>query len=323
AIAAAGPRGRLGEDLAAIAVEGLLERSPRVQWLRLVAVEGMQPVSADAASAIDAILAQPSTPFPVRFQALRARASIRGAGREVPRVADARGLLAWAHAAQRQEECTRLLVRLAVEPPSGAGTGSAPGELEWIFFAGSPQAAGRALLALSAPREQGGLGLEELSKRTRTWVLRGSRPRFDAAIAAARSLSGADADRLDRLEVLSAAGSPELRARVLERTSSPSSREDLLCLGALGARETLLRSLAAHSPVEDVIAALDLAVAGARAARDDLAERTWIQAARKAAREGPPGLRARFGVDAWPAPALQDVSRGFETDRSLERSTLP
>lgn len=327
AIAAAGPR---GEDLAALAVEGLLDRSPREQWLRLVAVEGMQPVSAGAASAIDALLASPNVQLPVRFQALRARAAIRGAGPDVPKFDDARGLLAWARAAKRGEECTRLLIRLGIEPPSGTPAEPAREELEWIFFAGGPQAAGRALLAVSAPDDQGGLGLEAMSNRTRTWVLRGSRPRFDAAIAAARSLPGTDAGRLDRLEILSAAGSAELRARVLERTSSPSTREDLLVLGALGAgaggeraRDVLIRSLTAYAPLEDVIAALDLALACVRAARDDLAERSWIQAVRKAAREGPPTLRARFGVDAWPTQERPEVVRGWEGDRSLERSSLP
>jgi len=330
AIAAAGPRGPLGEDLAALAVEGLLERSPREQWLHLVAVEGMQPVSADAARAVDALLASPGVPRPVRFQALRARAAIRGAGAGVPKVDDARGLLAWAHAAKRGGECARLLVRLAVEPPSSSRSEPLLEELEWIFFAGSPQAAGRALLELSAPLEQGGLGLEAVSNPTRTWVLRGSRPRFDAAIAAARSMPGADTERLDRLEVLSAAGSAELRARVFERSSSPSSREDLLCLGALGAsaggetsREILVGRLATHPSVDDVIAALDIAIACLRAARDDLAERSWIQAVRRAAREGPPGIRSRFRVDAWPTQEHPEVVRGWEGDRSLERSSLP
>ena len=72
-----------------------------------------------------------------------------------------------------------------------------------------------------------------------------------------------------------------------------------------------------------MIAALDVAVACIRAARDDLAERSLIQAVRKAAREGPPALRARFGVDSWPTQEPPEVLRGSEGDRSLERSSLP
>jgi hypothetical protein len=112
--------------------------------------------------------------------------------------------------------------------------------------------------------------------------------------------------------------------------STPSSREDLLCLAALAAgpggdeaRRALLTAVTAYSPLDDVVAALELELRLLRAARDDLAERELVQSVRRAAKDGPPELRMRFLVGTWPGQGAADVVRGRDTDRSLASSTLP
>jgi hypothetical protein len=121
-----------------------------------------------------------------------------------------------------------------------------------------------------------------------------------------------------------------VRARVLAAASPPKTREDLLCLGALVARtdggdalQAVLAALAGPTPPADVTAALDLALELLRGARDDLAERDLVQSVRRISREGPPELRIRYGVDAWPARQRGEVVRGRDLDRSLAGSTLP
>lgn len=332
AIGAAGPLGPAGEDLALLAVQDLLALSPREQWLRLVAVEGMRPVSADAPRSIDALLAAPGTPPAVAFQALRACSAIRGANLPAPSVRDAPAILAWADTAGRADECARLLASLGVPPPSGArGPTRSFAELEWTVATGDASAAAGLLLALAAPVVHGGIGLEALARPMRSWVLRGTGARLEAAIAAARAIEGADADRLDRLALLSGAASADLRARLRALAMTPpSSREDLLCVAALAAapggddaRRVLVRSVTTYALLDDVVAALDLALSLLRAARDDLAERDLIQSVRRVARDGPPELRLRFLVGTWPVEERKEVLRGRDSDRSLATSSLP
>lgn len=339
AIAAVGPCGPQGEDLSAIAVENLAGLSPREQWLRLVALEGMRSSSRPAAAAVDLLLAARGVPAPVVFQALRARAALLPRAEDAPAIADPPSLLAWADIAGRGGECTRLFLELGVEPPAAretpAGEAARPAslrlaELEWIFFGGKVPAAARRLLLLSNPVERGGLGLEALADRTRVWVRQGARPRFEEAIAAARALDGADAERLDRLEVLSGGGSEELRRRWIEQLSPAArTREDLLCLAALssareasGARDALARSLSGTAALADAIAALDRAIEDLRAARREDEERTLVLAVRQLVREATPDLRVRFRVDAWPRRTSPELLRLADLDRALERSGL-
>ncbi len=332
AVAAVGPFGPKDEDLAAIVAQDLAQLPPREQWLRLVALEGMRSPSRAAAAAVASILAAPGVPPPVRFQALRAGAAMRLASGDSLAVADPSGLLAWADAGHVTGECIGLLVALAVRPPpersepkfnADRSESLRLAELEWRFFAGDGSAAAGQLI-------DGGLALEAVAARTRAWVRRGAVWRFDAAIAAAGSLPGATAERLERLQILSVAATAEVRARWITRLSSaPAGREDLLCLAAMAstsegadARAALLKPLASGAQLADVAAALELAMDCLGASRSDEEERAFVKAVSDAARAGPKEVRSRFQPDAWPPRPQPDSIRAADRDRSLDRSGL-
>jgi hypothetical protein len=269
-----------------------------------------------------------------------------------------RDLLAWADGQERAEECVRLFLHLGVVPSADEAGAQASralspigrlAEVEWLVLASEPAAAAKHLRALAEEPERGGLGLETLTERTRRFAQRGEREALVLVLRAARVIDGAEsgaggragasrsadtgasagAQRLDLLEILSGAGSPEVRARFLARAAAPASRLELIGLGALAegpsgeeARAILVRAVAAYTPGEDVVAGLEVALSGIRAARDDLAERDLVLAVRREAREGPPELRLRFAVDAWPARERPEPVRGRDSDRSLAGSTL-
>ncbi len=306
AIAATGPIGPKGEDLAAVVVENLATLPPREQWLRLVALEGMRSPAPGVAAAVESLLAAPRVPAPVRFQALRARAASKIAKAASVAVADAPALLAWADDAGKGSECARLLAALGVQ--AGPPTGSVRlAELEWAFLAGDGSGAAPRIVALA-----NGIGIEALAERTRLWVRRGAGARFEVVLAAARALPGADAEKLERLDLLSGGGGDELRSRWIARIGdAPKTREDPLCLAASAAaadgaraRAALVHALAPDAKLDaqldDLAAALDCAVDVLRAARRDDDERAFAKAVGDAARESSKEARSRFRGDAWP-----------------------
>ena len=322
AVAAAGPIGPKGEDLGAVVAESLATLPPREQWLRLVALEGMRSPSTAVVQAEDSLLAAPKVAAPVRFQALRARAESKLAPGVAVAVADASALLAWADDAGKGSECARLLAALAVAPgPPGSPVRFA--ELEWAFLAGDGSGAAPRIVSLA-----NGAGLEALAERTRAWVRRGAGARFDATLAAARALPGADAEKLERLALLSGAGGEELRSRWIAKIGdAPRTREDLLGLAAAAgaadgprARAALVHALASDAKLDDVAAALELAVDVLRAARRDEDERAFAKAVGDAVREGSKEARSRFRVDTWPPRRAFEPVRADDLDRSLDRS---
>jgi len=339
ALAAAGPVGEKGEDLAAIVAGGLANLPPREQWLRLVALEGMRAPSAAAATAIEALLSVPSISPPLRFQALRARAATgRDPAVSTP-LGDPEGLLAWADGAGEAEACVRLLVTLRIPAPplrpdpkadSRLSPSLRAAELEWLYSTRDASTVAPLLARLCAPPAKGGIGLEALTERTRAWVRRAGRPRFDAAVRAARGLPAADVDRIDRLEILSGTASEELQARwtgrLAKADANAATREDLLCLGAMATREearaALILAIASPARLDDLASALELAVGILRAARREEDERAFVKVVADAAREGPQEVRSRFRSDAWPPRVSAEPIRAGDRDRSLDRSGL-
>ena len=341
ALAAAGPIGAKGEDLAAIAADGLERLSPREAWSRLVVLEGMRASSPPARSAIDALLARADVPPPLRFQALRARAATDPGSRPAG-VEKASEALAWAASAGEDRECARLLVALGAPPPPTMADRKAEAarlptlrlaELEWSLFGGGPESAAPRIVALSADPSADGLGVEALAGRTREWVRQGAAPRFGKAIAAARALPGSDAGRLDRLEILSGAADASLRASWLEaHAKAPAGRPDLLVLGALAsgrsgdaARKAILGALGSKDRLDDLDGAVDaasLAIDGLWSALEDETALAFARAVAEVAGNGSKELRAKLRTSGWPPRRPLEPVNAAEIDRSLQRSGL-
>jgi hypothetical protein len=350
ALAAAGPIGAQGEDLAAIAAEGLEKLPPREAWSRLAVLEGMRSSSLAAKSAVDAVLASADAPPPLVFQALRARAATDPGSRPA-RVAKAADALAWAASAGKDRECARLLVALGVPPPTPladrtAETARIPtlrlAELEWSLFGGDPSAAAPRIVALAAEPSAGGIGVEALADRTRIWVRQGAEPLFRKAIAAARALPGAegaagaagaaaaDGSRLDRLEILSGTADGALRASWIEaHAKAPAGRGDLLALGALAsgksgdsARKAILVALGSNDRLDDAVDAAALAVEGAWSALEDETALAFARAVAEVAGNGSKELRAKLRANGWPPRRPPETVSADELDRTLDRSGL-
>jgi hypothetical protein len=163
-------------------------------------------------------------------------------------------------------------------------------------------------------------------------IVRWSREaRGDVALSVLRLVRerrAVDAERLDRLEVLSGRADANTEARVIAACTS-ASRSDLVCLGAMAsgahgedARAALLRAFASRASPADLVAALDRAVAELRAARAEKEERALVAAVRDAARDADPKLRALLRPDAWPAAPRVDVLRASEVERRVSTSGL-
>ena len=341
AIAAVGPTGPKGEDLAALVAEDLVRLPPKEAWVRLAILEGMRSSSRAAQAAIDALLAGTGAPPPLRFQALRARAAT-DPGARPRKVEGAPAALAWALSAGLDRECVRLLVALGVPPPAEPSSGQSPAarlaDLEWTLFGGTDASAAARLRALAADASAGGVGLEALSARTRELARQDGGQRLARAIAAARSASTAgpaagrskDDERLERLEILSRAGDDALRARWTARLAKePAGREDLLALGALAAgptgdlaRATILRALASPDRMEDAIEAAKLALESLWSALKDEEALAFSRAVAEIAATGPKELRTRLKPGTWPPRRPAEHVNAAEVDRTMERSGL-
>jgi hypothetical protein len=198
------------------------------------------------------------------------------------------------------------------------------------LFTGDGSGAAPQISALAAAPAQGGLGTEAVAAQTRAWVRQGAGARLRAATSAARSLPGSSVERLERLEILSGAASAEVLAKWIARLeNAPSGREDLLVLAGMAptpvgekARAALVRAVASPANVADLGAALELALDGLRASRDDEEERSFVKAVGEAARQGPKEVRSRFRPDAWPPRSASDPVRAAERDRALDHSGL-
>ncbi len=338
ALGSAGPIGTKGEDLAALAAEGLDKLPPREAWSRLAILEGMRASSPPAKSAIDALLAAADVPPPLRFQALRARAAT-DSGTRPARVEKAADALAWAASAGADRECARLLVALGAPPPPPASDRKADAarlprlrlaELEWSLFGGGPEASAARIVALAADPSAGGLGVEALADRSRVWVRQGAGPRFEKALAAARALPGSDAARLDRLAILSGSADASLRASWIEaHAKAPSGRADLLALGALAsgrsgdaARKAIVAALGSNDGLDDAFDAAALAIDGLWCALEDENALGFARAVAEAAGNGSKELRAKLRASGWPPRRAPEVVDANELDRSLDRSGL-
>jgi hypothetical protein len=338
ALAAIGAIGAKGEDLAAIAAEGLDKLPPREAWSRLVVLEGMRASSSAAKSEIDTLLAGLDVPPPLRFQALRARAATDPGSRPA-RLEKAGDALAWAASAGDDRECARLLVALGAPPPPVMSDRKAEAarlptlrlaELEWSLFGGTPELAAPRIVALAADPSAGGLGLEALADRTRVWVREGAGPRFEKAIAAARALPGSDAARLDRLAILSGTADASLRASWIEaHAQAPAGRTDLLTLGALAsgksgdaARRAILGALVSNDRLDDAVDAAALAIDGLWCALEDENALAFARAVAEAAGNGSKELRTKLRATGWPPRRVPEVVDANELDRTLDRSGL-
>jgi hypothetical protein len=336
ALGATGMRAPDGSDLCATALAGLDRLGGRVLFLSLVEIDARRPNDVAARSALDRVLAREDVPPGARFLALQSRARF-AAPLEAP--ARAVELVEFAAARGRLADLLRWMRDARAFPPEAwrdparlpaswgpvlvahvAGAWLARGEAEAAgdllsHALGSADASGREAMA-RALRD----GMREASPGTR-----------DALLARLRAKSGDGGVAALRLMVLAGAGVSESHAdEVLRAIAEPAvSRDDLLLLGALSAsprgaraRELLAAALSGNAPLDDLVAALDLAVQAIRATRDHELEREFTSSVRASDANVSAHLRVRLRVGRWPAPPEGEPVRLGDMDRSCARFGL-
>ncbi|MBL8859960.1 MAG: hypothetical protein JNL28_15740 [Planctomycetes bacterium] len=338
ALGATGVRNPRGEDLSAVALEGLARLSGRALHARLVELDGRGLASEAAAEALDAVLQRADVAQGTHMLALELRARCAAPFASVPR---ARAAVEWSAQRGRLRDLARALRDARSYPPE-----------EWRDPAQLPADWNASMRAFVA---EAWFARGELDRASRhvAHALEGSdaitRERLAESLRdCARAAPGASADawfdllvesaeadagaagRARAVRLVALALGPESEARaaeVLATIPTPAvAREDLLLLGALAAgprgaeaRQRLIDSISTTAAIDAVLAGLDRALYELRASIDPEPERAFEQAVRAVAREQPQGVRLRFSVGIWPVPPWRDPVRLAAWDRSVAR----